>query len=286
MKCSYSISICGAWLAAMATIIPTAASAQAVSNSGSITPPSSRVGADASPLTADNSMELTNSQEANDYKNFVAISPEQLPKKIKAGQNFLKKYNDSGLRAQVLSQMAILYIQSGDTEKGYAAGFSAIQLNPKDVRTMGVLSQTMARAVNPSNPDAQQKLDQAEKYGKNALAVAPTLVKPVGVSDQAFLTAKNEAMAMAHSGLGLVDVRRGKFADAIPDLQQAVQLDSKKDPTNAYLLGVANQNSSNYADAAAAFAQCAESPGNLQAICESAAEDAKNRADSQSPAPK
>jgi tetratricopeptide (TPR) repeat protein len=282
----FPIWFCGALLAALTALAGTSTLAQVVSNSGAMTPPSSRTGADASPLTADSSMEITNSQEANDYKNFVNISPEQLPKKIKAGENFLKKYNDSHLRAQVFSQLTILYIQAGDPEKGFTAGASAIQLNPKDVRTMGVLSQTMARSVNPGTPDATQKLAQAENYGKNVLTVAPTLTKPVGVSDEAFLTAKNEALVMAYSGLGLVDVRRGNFAEAIPDLQHAVQLDSKKDPTNAYLLGVANQNSGHYAEAAAAFSQCADAPGNLQPTCKSAAEDAQKRAASQAPASK
>jgi hypothetical protein len=61
------------------------------------------------------------------------------------------------------------------------------------------------------------------------------------VTDQVFTAAKNEALAMAHSGLGLVEVRRGKFTEAIPDLQPALALDSRKDPTNPYLLGVATK---------------------------------------------
>jgi hypothetical protein len=83
---------------------------------------------------------------------------------------------------------------------------------------MGVLSQTLARLVSSNTPDAAQKLNQAEQYGKQAIAIAPTLKKPDGMTDQMFATVENESLAMAYSGLGLVSVRRGKYADAIPQL--------------------------------------------------------------------
>jgi len=276
MALGSALFLCGASIFGSVTL------AQVMSNSGSLTPPSSRVGADASPLTADNTNEITNSQERADFNAFVSISPEQVSKKIKAGENFLKKYNDSRLRGQVYSLLTVLYIQAGDQDKGCSAGAKALQLNPKDVRTMGVLSQSIARSITSNTPDTSQKLAQAENYAKDALTTTPALVKPEGVSDQAFDDAKKETLAMAHSGLGLVHIREGKFADAIPDLQQAIQLDVKKDPTNLYLLGVANQNSSRYADAAAAFTQCAAIHGALQPTCQSAADEARKRAGSQS----
>jgi tetratricopeptide (TPR) repeat protein len=258
--------------------------AQVISRGGSPTPPdNSKLGSNPSPLTVDNTAAVRDSKEASEYKAFGSIPADQSAKKIKAGENFLKKYPDSQLRPQVYSQLTVLYIQAGDPDKGFAAGSSAVQLNPKDMRTMGILSQTMARSVTPTTPDTAQRLDQAEKYGKEALAVAPTLTKPEGVADDVFSNAKNEALAMAHSGLGLVDVQRGKFAEAIPDLQQAAQLDAGKDPTNFYLLGVANQNTGHYSDAATAFAQCAQAPGNLQATCKSGADEAKKRASAASP---
>jgi tetratricopeptide (TPR) repeat protein len=271
-------------LALGGSLLSYSASGQVMSRGGSPTPPdNSKLGSNPSPLTVDNTAAVRDSKESSEYKSFVSIPADQSAKKIKSGESFLKKYPDSQLRPQVYSQLTVLYIQAGDPDRGLAAGSSAIQLNPKDMRTMGILSQTMARSVTPTTPDAAQRLDQAEKYGKEALAVASTLTKPEGVADDVFSNAKNEALAMAHSGLGLVDVQRGKFAEAIPDLQQAAQLDTGKDPTNFYLLGVANQNSGHYADAATAFAQCAQASGNLQATCKSGSDEAKKRASAASP---
>jgi tetratricopeptide (TPR) repeat protein len=255
-------------------------------NPGPNTPANMKVGKDKSPTNEANMLEMSNPHEETDFKRFQDVSVEKPQKKIDLGEYFLGKYNDSRYRAQVFSQLTVLYIQVGQPDKAFAAGASAVQLNPNDVRTMGVLSQSMARVVTPETPDATQKLDQAEKYGKQVLTVTPTLKKPDGLTDEAFSTSKNEALALAYSGLGLVYVRRAKYNDAIPDLQQAVQLDTKKDPTNYYLLGIANQNSSHFAEAAAAFSQCADLHGSLQATCKSNADEAKKRAASKPAATK
>jgi tetratricopeptide (TPR) repeat protein len=262
------------------------ANGQTGATPGPNTAPNMKVGRDTSPLNAENTLEMSNPQEDTAFKTFEAISIEQLPKKIKSGEDFLKKYSSSRYRPQVYSVLAVAYIQSGQTEKGLAAGESSITLNPNDVRTMAVLSQSLARLYKSSEPDAAAKLAKAEQYGQKAVELTPTLKKPDGASDQEFLAYKKETLAMAYSGLGLVSIRKGSYSAAIPDLEQATKLDAKKDPVNYYLLGVANQNSSHFAEAAAAFTKCAEFPGNMQETCKSAAEEAKKRAPSQPPVPK
>jgi hypothetical protein len=58
------------------------------------------------------------------------------------------------------------------------------------------------------------------------------------------------------------------------ELEQPVKLDPRADPTNYYLLGVAQRNSMHYRETAAEFSKCAEFKGNLQATCkDSAAKD-------------
>jgi tetratricopeptide (TPR) repeat protein len=106
--------------------------------------------------------------------------------------------------------------------------------------------------------------------------------------DQNFVAAKNSTLAMAHSGLGLVYFRRGKFNDAIPELEQSVKIDPNPtpDPVNLYLLGLANQKTSHYDDAAAAFNKCASLNSKLQATCRSGADESKKQASTQLSAPK
>jgi tetratricopeptide (TPR) repeat protein len=137
-----------------------------------------------------------------------------------------------------------------------------------------------------STPEAQQVLAKSEQYSKQALEITPTLPKPENMTDEAFTSAKNQTLAMAHSGLGLVYVRRGKNAEAIPELEQAVKIDPNPDPVNYYLLGMANKITSHFDDAIAAFNKCTTMTGPLQGTCKAQAEDAKKQSATQLSAPK
>ena len=114
----------------------------------------------------------------------------------------------------------------------------------------------------------------------------PTLVKPAELSDAEFLKAKDQTSALAYSGLGLVAFRRSKFAEGIPNFEQAVKLDPFPDPVNYYLLGIANEKTSHFDDAANAFTKCAAVPGSLQATCKSSVDEARKLATTQLSAPK
>jgi len=131
-----------------------------------------------------------------------------------------------------------------------------------------------------------QTLAKAEQYSKQAMEVAPTLTKPEGMTDETFASAKNQALAMAHSGLGLVYVRRGKNAEAIPELEQAIKVDPNPDPVNFYLLGMANKATSHFDDAVAAFNKCVAMAGPMQGTCKAQADDAKKLGATQLSAPK
>ena len=228
------------------------------------------------------------SEEDTAFKAFQTVPTSDLQKKISAGEDFLQKFPQSRYRTAVYSLLTVGYIQLGQSEKAFAIGDKELELNPNDVQTMAILSQTIPRAFNAAAPDAAKKLDKAEQYGKRAVEVVPTLVKPEGITDENFVYAKNQTLAMAHSGLGVVDWRRGKFADAIPELEQAVKLDPNPDPVNLYILGVSNQNTAHYEDAAIAYGKCAAvSPaGKLQDDCKNRAEEAKKLAATKLSAPK
>jgi hypothetical protein len=60
-------------------------------------------------------------------------------------------------------------------------------------------------------------------------------------------------------------------------------LDQNEDPTNYYLLGVANQNAGHFEKAVVAFEKCAAVKSNLQGTCTTAAEQSKKEAAQRSP---
>jgi tetratricopeptide (TPR) repeat protein len=221
-------------------------------------------------------------------KAFQAMPSTDVPKKIEAGEEFLKKYPDSQYRPVVYSALTFGYIQTGKVDKALEIGDKEVALKPDDVQTMAILSQTIPRAMNSSTLEPEKQLAKAETYGKRAIEITPTISKPEGLPDQSFIAAKNVTLAMAHSGLGLVYFRRGKYNDAIPELEQSVKIDPNPtaDPVNLYLLGMANQKTSRFDEAAAAFNKCAAIASGLQNACKNGAEEAKKQGATQLSAPK
>jgi tetratricopeptide (TPR) repeat protein len=201
-----------------------------------------------------------------------------MPKKIQSGESFLQKFPTSVYRSYVYATLTVGYFSTNQPDKAMSAGEKVLELDPQDIRTMGVLSQALARLYNPSQPNADTLLAKAEQYGNKAIELSPTLKKPAAASQEAFDANKNEALAMAHSGLGLVNIRKGKTAEAIQDLDQATKLDHDRDPANLYLLGFANQNAGHFVEAAAAFHRCAAISGNMQDTCKKGEAEAQKRA--------
>jgi tetratricopeptide (TPR) repeat protein len=231
-----------------------------------------------------------NAEEDAAIKAFREIpnSSTDLQKKIQAGNDFVQKYPTSRYRAEVYSWLVKGYMSSGDVAKMQAAGEKDLELNPNDVQILAILGSALPRSM-ASNLTAEQKekvLTQAEQYSNKAIELAPTITKPAGMPDEMFIGAKNQTMALAYSGLGLVAFRRGKFSDAIPNLEKSVRLEPEPDPVNYFVLALSNEKASHFDDAVAAFTKCAEIPGGLQATCKQGIEEAKKLGATQLSIPK
>lgn len=208
-------------------------------------------------------------------------------KRIQMAEEFLQKYPQSRYRPAMYQALVSGYFATQQVPKMLEAGEKEVELNPNDAPVLAVMGQALARTYNAKAPDAAKQLDKAELYSKRAIEITPTLAKPENLTDEAFSNAKNDTLVMAHSGLGLVYIRRQKFSDAIPELEQSVKADSHPDPdpVNYYLLGVANKQTSHFEAAAAAFSKCATVQSTLQATCKTSAEDAKKQGSTQLSAP-
>lgn len=237
------------------------------------------------PLTMDNAPVPVTPEEENAYK-----AMQQAPdvnKKLQMAEEFLQKYPQSRYRPAMYQALVSGYFATQQVPKMLEAGEKEVEINPNDAPVLAVMAQTLARTYNAKAPDAAQRLDKAELYSKRAIEVVPTLPKPENLTDEAFANAKSDTLSMAHSGLGLVYIRRGKFSEAIPELEQSVKTDTHPDPdpVNYYLLGVADKQTSHFDAAAAAFSKCASVQSTLQAACRSNAEEVKKQGSTQLSAP-
>ena len=240
----------------------------------------------AAPLTLEPAAPPVNAEEDAAIKTFRETKNDDLAKKNQVADDFLAKYPQSRYRPEVYAWQVQYFHSKGDIDKMEVAADKQLALFPNDPQTLAVVGSTLPRAMNANTQEPAKRLAKAEQYCQKALDLMPALVKPANVNDEDFQKAKNQAAALAYSGLGLVAFRRGKFADAIPHFEQSVKVDPSPDPVNYYLLGICQQKTSHFDDAVAAFTKCAAIPGGLQATCKNNIEEAKKLAATQLSAPK
>ncbi len=242
------------------------------------------------PAKAANSVALdvappVNAEEDAAFKKFQDTPNTDATQKIALGEAFEQKYPTSRYRPILYSTLTQLYLQTSQLQKMEAEGEKEVLLTPTDVQTLALLGQTIPRAMS-GGADAAKELAKAEDYSKRAIEITPTIPRPPNITDQQFADAKNATLAMAHSGLGLVYVRLGKYDEAIPELDQSVKIDPQPDVVNYYLLGLANEKASHFQDATAAFTKCASMTSSLQQTCKNGAEEAKKLGNTQLSVPK
>lgn len=204
---------------------------------------------------------------------------------IETGEAFLAKYPMSVYAGAVYSELASAYLNTNQADKMVTAGTKAVEINPDNVDVLPLLAWAIPRRVTGQTPDAAQQLAKAQDYAKHGIQLLTTMPKPPEMDDAAFTKAKNEKLAMCHDGIGVAEVKTGKYDDAIAELNQSVELSSTPDPVDFYLLGVANQLTSHYSDAIASFTKCSTA-GPLQTQCKAGLDDAKKKSQNSLEAPK
>ncbi len=213
-----------------------------------------------------------NKAEEAAYKNVLAAQSGDPAMQIQVGEEFITKFPMSRYVPGVYGMLTTAYYTTGNTDKMFAAGAKSLELNPDNVDVLALLAMAIPRRVKSNTPDGPQQLQKAETYAHHAIELIPALTKPETVDDATFEKAKNDKLALCHSGLGLLDIDNKKYDDARTELTQAVQLASAPDPVDYYLLGNADDQASFLNGAIAAYDKCAAT-GPLVAQCK-AREDA------------
>jgi len=213
-----------------------------------------------------------NKAEEAAYKSVLAAQGGDPAMEIQVGEDFITKFPMSRYVPGVYGMLTTAYYTTGNTDKMFAAGAKALELNPDNVDVLALLAMAIPRRVKSNTPDGPQQLQKAEVYAHHAIELIPALTKPDTVDDATFEKAKNDKLALCHSGLGLLDIGHQKFEDARTELTQAVQLATSPDPVDYYLLGNADSQASYMNGAIAAYDKCAAT-GPLMTQCK-AREDA------------
>src|ERR1039458_997098 len=216
-----------------------------------------------------------NPKEEAAYKAFYAVNSELPDKKIQLGLDFLQKYPTSILTEPVEVGLINAYYAKQDWTDFYASVDKALALKPDDVDVLTTVGWVIPHIYNPSDPDADQKLDKAETYEKHAIDVIGIMPKPAYLTDAQFAASKRQKFIQAHSALGLVYFRREDYEKSARELQQFALAGGSPDQTDLYVLGIDLQNLKRYGEAADAFNNCGQISGGLQDRCKQSADAAK-----------
>lgn len=224
-------------------------------------------------------------EEEKAYKELTDTKTEDPDKRIQLGEQYLQKYPNGRYVEQVYQALTVAEEAKQDLPKMYADADKALALNPDDV-TVLVLVGWVIPHNSGNDPDAESRLDKGEQYEKHALTLLPTLPKPPNMTDDQFAKAKAQAESQAHSGLGLIYFRRGKFDEAVEEFKQSIAKSDVPDPTDYYVMGVCLTHLSRFSDAIDAYQKCGQMPGGLQDRCKQMVDQTKKQAATELQAPK
>lgn len=211
---------------------------------------------------------------------FQAFSKERDPeKKIQKGREYLMKYPKSPFTEQVDAGLMDTYRTRSDWKNEYDYADRALALNPKDVDVLTTVGWTIPHVYTPSDANAEQELQKAETYAKQAIEILTTMPKPRDLSDAEFAAAKSKRTFQAHSALGLVYFRRNNYENSAKELALATQGNPTPDAADLFVLGADMQNLKRFGEAADAYGACGQIAGPYQDRCKQSAASVKAQAD-------
>jgi tetratricopeptide (TPR) repeat protein len=216
-------------------------------------------------------------EQAEAYQ--VFLKERDSGKKIRLGNDFLKKYPKSVLAEQVDAGLMNVYRAQQDWKDTYLCADHALALQPDDVDVLTTVGWTIPHVYSPRDPNADQELNTAEAYAKHAIEVLAKMRKPAGLTEEQFAAAKTRRTFQAHSALGLVYFRREDYEHSASELEQSTKDNPIQDPTDLFVLGVDLQNLNQHSEAAAAFRGCGQIAGLLQDQCKKNADLAQAQVD-------
>ena len=177
--------------------------------------------------------------------------------RIKACQELITKFADSDFKNLALQFTAISYQQLNDAENMIVWAEKTLEADPKNYQAMIMLAQTMAQRTRENDLDKEEKLNTAEKYANNALAIVKESPRPnAQITDEQWTSARKDFEAQAHEALGLVAMVRKKNDQAISEFKLAIDGTQTPEPRTMLFLAQLYNNSSKFDDAIAVLDKC------------------------------
>jgi len=178
-------------------------------------------------------------QEYKDYNTDYALKGGAASEK--AASDFAAKYPDSELRAYLYSKAMHEYQNENNPGKMLAMGEKVLALDPDNSIALVLTATVLADSLSDADQDREQKVAEIRKNSNHALETVDTgFVPPPGATPDQIDAYKSTLQSMAHSALGIMELKTGDDAGAEKDLRSAAELNkTQPDPYIWYHLALA-----------------------------------------------
>jgi tetratricopeptide (TPR) repeat protein len=150
---------------------------------------------------------------------------------IKAAEDLLTKFADSGFKDVALFSEAGAYQQKRDFDKAQVYAERSLEANPKNFQTTLLLAELLVQNTRENDLDKEEKLTKSEKYANDTIQLVKAAAKPnPQLSDQQWVDAQKDITAAAHNALGLAALVRKKYDVAIAEFKLAADGTSQPEP--------------------------------------------------------
>jgi tetratricopeptide (TPR) repeat protein len=221
------------------------------------------------------SLQATSPEESAAYNALIGVVRKEDPDGIiKAADDFAAKYPKSPLLTNVYAFEAGAYRQKNDAVNVVKYGEKSLDLDPKNLMTLLMVSNILPQPVmmdNITDAEKEKRLAKAEDYAKKALEEIGQLPKQPKETDAAYQKRQNEIAGQAYSSLGMVHLERsemslvgldqGELAKAEASYKSAIAKSDPPEATDYYRLGEVYRGENRLDDAIAAFTKAGQLGG-------------------------
>lgn len=178
-------------------------------------------------------------QEYKDYNADYALSGGAAVEK--AANDFAGKYPQSELREYLYSKAMHEYQNENNPGKMLAMGEKVLGLDPDNSIALVLTATVLADSLSDADQDREQKIAEIKKNSRHALETVDTsFTPPPKATPEQIQAYKTTLQSMAHSALGIMELKTGEDAGAEKDLRTAADLNkTQPDPYIWYHLALA-----------------------------------------------
>lgn len=190
----------------------------------------------------------------------------------KAANDFVVAYPNSELRAYLYAKAMHEYQNENNPAKMLEMGRKIVTLDPDNTIALVLTATVLSDGMSDTDTDRQQKIVEIRKNSEHALQTVDTaFVAPAGATPEQIAAYKNTLRSMAHSALGIMELKTNDDASAEKDLTAATELSkTQPDPYIWYHLALAQDHQKKYAEALASVTQALQYTGSNPDLAERA----------------